>query len=101
MAKLIKALKSGVTVEVIAGKEKGKTGQVQRVLAKQGRVIVEKLNMQKRHSRPSSQSQTGGIIDKEGSIAISNLKVVEAAPEPKAVKKGNAKKAKKKAEKSK
>jgi large subunit ribosomal protein L24 len=60
-------------VLVIAGKDKGKKGRVLR-LAKGGeRAFVEKLNMVKRHSRPSQQNPQGGIIDKEASIHISNL----------------------------
>lgn len=59
-------------VKVIAGKEKGKTGRVMRVLPKAGRVLVEKVNFVKRHTRPSQVSK-GGILEKEAPIAISNV----------------------------
>lgn len=59
-------------VKVIAGKERGKTGRVLRVLPKAGRVLVEKVNFVKRHTRPS-QTSKGGILEKEAPIAISNV----------------------------
>jgi large subunit ribosomal protein L24 len=66
-------IKAGDTVYVIAGKEKGKTGKVIRILRKEDRAIVEKLNIVKRHSRPSQKNPTGGISEKESGIHISNL----------------------------
>ena len=60
-------------VEVIAGKEKGKTGKVLRVFHKKERVLVEKVNFIKRHSRPSGKARQGGIIQKEAAIHISNV----------------------------
>ena len=60
------------TVKVIAGKEKGKSGRVLRVLPKSGRVLVEKVNFVKRHTRPNPQSK-GGILEKEAPIALSNV----------------------------
>jgi large subunit ribosomal protein L24 len=66
-------IKAGDTVYVTAGKEKGKTGKVLRILRKEGRAIVEKLNIVKRHSRPSQKNPTGGISEKEAGIHISNL----------------------------
>lgn len=63
-------------VKVISGKEAGKTGKVLKVLPKKNRVVVEKLNMVKRHQRPGPHSRQGGIIEKEGPIQISNLMVV-------------------------
>jgi len=59
---------------VIAGKEKGKTGKILRVVRDKDRVIVEKVNIIKRHTRPSQMSK-GGIIEKEGSIHISNVMI--------------------------
>ena len=61
------------TVMVIAGKEKGKTGKVLRLLRANNRAVVEKLNLVKRHVRPNQQMRQGGIIDKEASIHMSNL----------------------------
>ncbi|MEW6378825.1 MAG: 50S ribosomal protein L24 [bacterium] len=62
-------------VTVIAGKAKGKTGRVLGVLPEKHRVIVEKLVIVKRHTKPSQQQQQGGIIEKEGTINISNVMV--------------------------
>jgi large subunit ribosomal protein L24 len=61
------------SVMVIAGKEKGKTGKVLRVIPKKDRAIVEKLNMVKRHMKPGAQSRQGGILEREAPIHISNL----------------------------
>ncbi len=58
---------------VIAGKERGKTGKVLEVLPKNGRVIVEKLNMIKRHTKPNAKNKQGGILEREGAMAISNV----------------------------
>jgi large subunit ribosomal protein L24 len=60
-------------VLVVAGKEKGKSGKILRVLPKKNRVIVEKVNFVKRHSRPSGKTRQGGIIQKEAPIHISNV----------------------------
>lgn len=60
-------------VQVIAGKEKGKTGKVLQVFPKKDRVIVEKINFIKRHARPSGKTRQGGIIQKEGPIHVSNV----------------------------
>jgi large subunit ribosomal protein L24 len=69
-------IKKNDTVMVIAGKEKGKTGKVMRIVTKKDRVIVEKLNMVKRHMRPGQNSRQGGILEKESPIHISNLMLV-------------------------
>jgi large subunit ribosomal protein L24 len=63
-------------VLVIAGKERGKTGQVREVMPKQDRVIVTGLNMVKRHKRSTDQRTPAGIIDKEGPIHVSNVKLI-------------------------
>ena len=60
-------------VQVTAGKEKGKTGKVLKILHKKNRVVVEKVNFIKRHSRPAGRARQGGIIEKEGPIHISNV----------------------------
>ncbi|HOO39181.1 MAG TPA: 50S ribosomal protein L24 [Deltaproteobacteria bacterium] len=65
-------IKKGDTVVVLAGKSKGKKGQVIRILGKKDRVLVERVNMVKRHTKPTQTSQ-GGIIEKEASIQISNV----------------------------
>jgi len=61
------------TVKVISGKERGKTGRVLSVLPSKQRVIVEKLNIVKRHMKPSRKYAQGGIIEKEAPIHISNV----------------------------
>jgi len=74
-------IKKGDVVVAIAGDDAagGKTGKVLRVMPEKGRAIVEGLNFVKKHMRKSQDNPEGGIIEKEGSIAISNLKVVEPA----------------------
>lgn len=64
------------TVKVISGKEKGKTGKVIVVLPKKERVIIEKINMVKRHTKPRGAAGQGGIIEKEGAIHISNVMII-------------------------
>ena len=71
-------VKKGEQVTVIAGKEKGKSGKIIAVLAAKQRVIVEGLQMIKRHTRKSPQNPAGAIVEREGSIHISNVKKVEA-----------------------
>ncbi len=63
-------------VQVIAGREKGKNGKVLRVLPKSSRVVVEKINLVKRHVKPSQQNPQGGITEKEGSIHYSNIQLL-------------------------
>ena len=69
-------IKKGDTVKIIAGKDKGKEGKVLLVDAKSSRVIVEGLNIVKRHSKPSTANQKGGIVSKEAPIHISNVALV-------------------------
>jgi len=63
-------------VEVIAGRDRGKRGKVLRVHTGEGRLVVEKIHMIKRHMRPSRLTQQGGIIEREGKIHVSNVMVV-------------------------
>ena len=63
-------------VKILAGKERGKTGKVLRVFPTKGRVVVESLNMIKRHSRPTQLNPEGGIIEKEAPLSISNVMLV-------------------------
>lgn len=67
-------VKKDDTVMVIAGKEKGKTGKILTVIPKKNRVIVEKVNLIKRHTRPSQISK-GGILEREGTIHVSNVMI--------------------------
>jgi len=72
-------VKKDDTVMVVAGKDKGKTGKVMRIIADTDRVVVENLNMIKRHTRPSQSNQDGGIVEKEAPLAISNVLLVCAS----------------------
>jgi large subunit ribosomal protein L24 len=69
-------VRRGDTVAVIAGKERGKRGKVLRVLRGAGRVLVEKVNMVKKHQRPTQKLRQGGIIEREGALALSNVQLV-------------------------
>ena len=66
-------IRVGDTVEVIAGKDKGKTGEVLQVLAKEDKVIVEGVNMVTKHVKPSQADPEGGIVNKEAPIHVSNV----------------------------
>ena len=65
-------VRKGDRVIVQTGRDKGKTGEILRVLTKRERVVVQGVNMVKRHTRPS-QASAGGIVEKEASIHISNV----------------------------
>ena len=69
-------IRSGDTVLVIAGKEKGKTGRVERQLAKESRVVVEGVNLVTRHMRPRPNVRQSGRIQQEAPIHISNVVLV-------------------------
>jgi large subunit ribosomal protein L24 len=71
-------VKKGDEIVVLAGKEKGKRGKIIAVLTKKQRVIVECVQMIKRHTRKSQQHPQGAILEREGSIHISNVKKAEA-----------------------
>lgn len=70
------SVKKGDTVMVIAGKEKGKKGRVLEVYRGSGTILVEKINIIKRHTRPSQKYKQGGIIDRESPIHTSNTMVI-------------------------
>lgn len=70
-----KGIKKNDTVTIIAGDERGKSGKVLKVLKGRERVIIEKLNIVKRHRRPDNKNQAGGISEKEAPIHISNVKL--------------------------
>lgn len=61
------------SVMVIAGRERGKTGKVLRIVPDKGAAIIERMNLVKRHARPRGPQQPGGIVEKEASIQVSNL----------------------------
>jgi large subunit ribosomal protein L24 len=67
------SLRRGDTVVVIAGKEKGKKGKVLRILSKKRRVVIERVNIVKKHTKPTQANNKGGIVEKEGSVELSNV----------------------------
>ena len=69
-------LRKNDQVEVLSGKDKGRVGKILRVDPKNNKAIVEKVNMVKRHTKPSPANQQGGIIDKEAMLNLSNLKLI-------------------------
>ena len=69
-------LKKGDPVKVITGKEKGKTGKILQLDPKKRVVTIEKVNMVKRHTRPSQKQRQGGIIEKEAPLKISNVMLI-------------------------
>jgi large subunit ribosomal protein L24 len=75
-------IKKGDEVVVLSGKEKGKRGKIIAVFPKRSRAIVEGLQMIKRHTRKNQQNPNGAIVEREGTIHISNLMKAEHAPQP-------------------
>jgi large subunit ribosomal protein L24 len=81
-------IRSGDRVQVISGKDRGKTGRVLRVDPKAQRVFVEGLNMIKRHTRPhqvagaQSEAAMGGVIEREGPIHVSNVMLLDSKGNP-------------------
>jgi len=71
-------IKKGDTVQVISGNETGKSGRVIKIFPKKGKIIVEGLNMVKKHARPTQENPQGGIIEKEAAIHISNVMLIAA-----------------------
>ena len=70
-------VRKGDTVIVVAGKERGKKGKVLRVIPEKGRVVVERINMIKKHQKPTQKLRQGGIIEREGAIHLSNVMLVD------------------------
>ena len=85
-------VRSGVRVQVMSGKDRGKSGRILRVDTKRERVFVEGLNMVKRHTRPSqvpgaqSDAALGGVIEREGPIHVSNVMILDAKGQPTRIK---------------
>ena len=72
-------VRRGDTVMVVAGKERGKRGRVLRVIPEKNRVVVERVNMIKKHQRPTQRIRQGGIIEREGPIHLSNVMLLDPA----------------------
>jgi large subunit ribosomal protein L24 len=66
-------VRKGDQVVVVAGKEKGKRGRVLRLLTAKERVVVERINLVKRHTKPTQRSPRGGILEKEAGLPASNV----------------------------
>ena len=75
-------IKKGDRVQVLAGKDKGRQGNVLRVLPKEDRVVVEGLNLVQRHTRPTQSDPQGGIKSKEAALHISNVAIVDSKGKP-------------------
>ena len=93
-------VKVGDNVKVLTGKDKGKEGKVLYTLRKKDRVVVEGVNIVKKHMKPSRMNETGGILEVENPIHVSNVKVL-TAKEDKKVKEVKEGKTEKKATKKK
>jgi len=65
------------TVKILSGKYRGKTGKVLKVFRDEKRVIVEGVNIIKKHSKPTQKNPQGGIIEKEASVHVSNVMVID------------------------
>jgi len=80
-------VKVGDNVRVITGSNKGKEGKVLRVLRKENRVIIDGVNLVKKHVKPNRENETGGILETEAPIHISNIAVASKKAEKKETKK--------------
>ncbi len=69
-------IKKDDKVKVVTGKDKGKIGKVLKVMKKKNRILIENINMVKRHSRPSAKNKQGGIVEGEAAIHWSNVMVM-------------------------
>jgi len=75
-------IKKGDRVILLTGKDKGRTGNVTKVMPKENRVVVSGLNMVQRHTRPSQGDPQGGIKHKEASVHVSNVAIVDSDGKP-------------------
>ena len=74
-------IKTGDNVKVITGNNKGSEGKVLKIVSDKNRLIVEGVNMVKKHMKPNAQNPQGGIIEKEASIHISNVSLLTSTGE--------------------
>jgi large subunit ribosomal protein L24 len=75
-------VKKGDIVEILAGNDKGKTGEVKEALPRAGRVIVEGVNLRWRHKKPSQQNPKGERVQREAPIHASNVRLAQGAAKP-------------------
>ncbi|MBL8004172.1 MAG: 50S ribosomal protein L24 [Candidatus Kapabacteria bacterium] len=76
------SIKKGDLVQVIAGNDKGKTGRVLDVYPEKMRILVDEVNVRKKHSRPTQANQQGGIVSKAMPIHYSNVQLVDSDGKP-------------------
>jgi large subunit ribosomal protein L24 len=69
-------LKKNDLVEVTTGRERGKTGKILRVILEKNQVVIEKVNLIKRHTRPSPTTGQGGIVEKEAPVFVSKVRLI-------------------------
>jgi large subunit ribosomal protein L24 len=74
-------IRKGDTVEVITGVSKGRRGEVLRLLPKDDRAVVQGVNIAKRHTKPRGMGEPGGIVEREATIHLSNLMLVDPTSE--------------------
>jgi len=72
----MKLMKNDI-VMIVAGNDRGKTGKILKVFPKSDRLIIEGINMRKRHTKPSQKNPQGGILEKEASIHVSNVMMLD------------------------
>lgn len=70
-------IKVGDKVKILTGKDKGKEGKIIKTFKKENKVLVEGINIVKKHQKPNNQNETGGILDRENPIHVSNVKLVK------------------------
>ncbi|MDA8118127.1 MAG: 50S ribosomal protein L24 [Actinomycetota bacterium] len=75
-------IRKGDKVKVLAGKERGREGTVTRVIPNENRVIIERVNVAKKHLKPNNKVTQGGIIDKDMPISASNVQIICSADGP-------------------
>jgi len=76
MAEIRTLLKKGDAVVILSGKDRGRRGKIQRVMAREGKVIIEGLNLAKKHAKPTKISPQGGVIDKAIPVPTSKIMLV-------------------------
>lgn len=81
----------GDKVRILAGKDRGKEGKVILTLKKKDKVVVEGINIVKKHMKPNAMNETGGILSVEAPIHVSNVKVIEEKEDKKTIKKAEVK----------
>ena len=84
-------VKVGDNVRILAGKDKGKDGRIIKTLKKDNKVVVEGINVIKKHVKPNRMNEVGSIVEVEAPIHVSNVKVVEETKKAKTTKKSEKK----------